>query len=137
MTDMRPSEAMRRACQAFRAAYDGGAPPLTLPQVAILGILADGRVINQTEVTVATGIDRSTSQDTISRLKARGYVERFRDTTDTRATRVWITKAGKKALRKAGQIVSHAESALMRPVAAADRAAFLRGLRAIAGEAQS
>lgn len=130
------SDSLRRASQFFSAAYADQSPELTLTQVTILKVLdGAGRgerpVLRQTDVQIATGVDRSTTQDTIARLAHKGYVQVTRTSHDRRTSRVIITKIGTRALRAADRAILKAEGALAQKVSNGDFQPFLRALRAI------
>lgn len=126
---IRPSEAIRRAYQRLAAAFYGST--LTLPQTAVLRALMQRGPMKQREIVGATGIDRSTLSETLCRMKADGVLAMVRMETDQRATMVTITPQGLAELRRNDARLVDAERALMKLVPSKDRAAFVRGLRAI------
>lgn len=128
MKSIRPSEGVRRAYQRLAASFDG---PVTLPQAAILRSLLVG-ARTQTQIVSASGIDRSTVGEMLRRMHAQGLTTAKQSEEDKRANLVEITKVGRRALIKANHALFMAEAAMMQMVPSADRAAFLRALRAIA-----
>lgn len=129
---VRASEALRRAYQRLGAEFLTSAPTLTLTQVAILRPLLQNGPQKQRQIMEASGVDRSTLSESLSRMATAGLVVAVRMPEDSRATMVSLTPAGRQALERADAAVSQAEGSLMKLVPPADRTAFLRCLRAIA-----
>lgn len=128
---IRPSEALRRANRRLGAIFEPEAG-LTVPQALVLNCLSDGRPQTQAHLVVATGIDRSTLSTMLESLRLDEWVTVRRSDADRRATVVTITPVGTKALKRGAEALLGAERCLMAMVPSRDRAAFLRGLRAIA-----
>lgn len=129
---MRTSEALRRAYQRLSAEFLQRGPAVTLTQASILRALLENGPVNQRRIMEASGIDRSTMCETLRRLAASGLVVAVRLPEDKRATMVSITPAGRSALQKVNSMVAEAEAGMMKLVPPADRAPFLRALRALA-----
>lgn len=64
-------------------------------QDLVLMQLWDEEGITQICLAERTGVDASTMTKTLQRLERRGFVERRADPDDTRATRVFLTPAGR------------------------------------------
>lgn len=124
----RPSEGIRRAYQRLNASFDAA---LTLPQTEVLRALYQHGPLYQRQITVLSGIDRSTLSALLRRMATDMLVANVRLETDKRAVQVTITPGGRKAFLKCEKALSEAEVALLNLIPAADRQAFLRGLKAI------
>lgn len=132
MKNVRTSEAIRKAQQHLAAAFQTGKAPLTMPQAEVLRALFLHGPQYQRQITDLTGIDRSTLSSILQRLANDAMVANAKLEGHRRAILVTITPAGRKALDKANGALLTAEAKLVGFVLPADRAAFLRGLRAIA-----
>jgi len=104
---------------------------LTSRQHVVLKSVATGTEVSQTDVVVATGIDRSTVADMVRRLVERGYLERQRTKHDARMYVVRLTTKGRKALREVDPIRERCEAQLLDAIPKKDRDGFLRGLQGI------
>jgi len=73
---------------------------LTVPQLAVLKELgtADGRSIG--ELTRAVHLSQATVTGILDRLQRRGLIQRRRGEADKRKVHVWLTEAGREALRR-------------------------------------
>jgi len=73
---------------------------LTVPQLAVLKELgaADGRSIG--ELTRAVHLSQATVTGILDRLQRRGLIQRRRGEADKRKVHVWLTEAGREALRQ-------------------------------------
>lgn len=74
---------------------------------AILAVIDVNRGINQTALSRAVGRDKSMLTPAIRTLLNSGFVARTRSTTDSRAYRLSLTRAGKRYL---AQLRVHAEA---------------------------
>lgn len=133
MNKIRPSESLRRAYQGLNSSLSESKTPLSMPQASVLRALLQQGPLNQTMLVAASGVDRSTLSDMLVRLAGLGHIVAARRPEDKRASLVLLTPGGRAALLKAESALGTAEAAMMRKVPSADRAAFLRGLRALAG----
>src|SRR6478672_5423209 len=76
-----------------------GNSDITPRQYAVLSVVAKKEGVSQTDVMHATGIDRSTTSNLVTRLVKRGWLQRRRTKDDARAYAVRLTAAGRKALK--------------------------------------
>ena len=74
---------------------------VTALQFALLGTVARSQGLTQTAIGNATGIDRSTVSEVVTRLVQRGLLSRRHTQRDRRAYLVRITPAGKVLLKNA------------------------------------
>jgi DNA-binding MarR family transcriptional regulator len=76
-----------------------GNSDITPRQYEVLSVVAKKEGVSQTDVMHATGIDRSTMTDLVTRLVKKGWLQRRRTKDDARAYAVRLTPTGKKALK--------------------------------------
>lgn len=87
---------------------------LTSRQFIVLAAIKGTDGISQTDITSATGIDRSTLTDLVGRLHAKGLVERNRSRADARSYEVRLTAEGEALLDVAIPLVREIDERLMR-----------------------
>ena len=85
-----PSHLLHRAQQLAqdRFAAAAGAHGVTLRQFAVLAAIAEKPGRSQTDLVVATGVDRSTLADMITRMEKRSWIMRVTAADDARANAV-------------------------------------------------
>lgn len=132
-----PGHLLRRAQQYANDLYakEVGADGLTPRQFAVLFTVDTHEGLSQTDLVRATGIDRSTLADMISRMLKKDLLARKRTEDDARANAVRITAAGRKALRSALPAVARAEAKILDVMPASRRSDFLKALMLIADAA--
>ena len=98
-----PSHLMHRALQLALDIYseEMGADGLTQRQFAVLEAASLKAGLTQTELVRMTGIDRSTLADLVTRMTAKGLLERERSTLDARAKAVRLSTEGAARLEAA------------------------------------
>lgn len=106
---------------------------VTRQQFALMLALAQRPGSSQNDLVGATGMDKSTLKELIGRLVARGWVERGRDTADSRAWTMVVTLAGRALLDDLLPRVAAAQRDILEPLAEADRVTFMRCLRVMIG----
>lgn len=104
---------------------------LTLRQLAIMSAISRQEDLSQTDLVAITGIDRSTVAGIVSRLIAKGLLERRRSTIDGRAYCVRLSKRGSRAVAGADRLYTRIEKKLLAGVSPAEAAQFISTLRAI------
>lgn len=82
---------------------------LTVRQIVVLSAIAANDGASQTELVEATGVDRSTLADIVSRLVDRKLVSRRRSKADSRSNVVRLTEEGMSTLQLAGPIVQRVD----------------------------
>jgi DNA-binding MarR family transcriptional regulator len=117
-----------------RKAGDDG---VTLRQFALLAAIAEKPGQSQTDLVRATGVDRSTLADMISRMEKRGWVSRKTAAKDARAKSVTLTASGRKTLSAATPFAQGADEAVLAAVPKARREMFLTTLEALATVAEA
>jgi DNA-binding MarR family transcriptional regulator len=101
---------------------------------ATLTIIARNPGISQTELSQASGRDKSSVTPVIEDLVRRGLVERKRVRSDRRAWRLTLTAAGKKTLATLMRCAHVHERNLDRIIGRRDRTRFLAILKKLAAE---
>jgi len=112
---------------------------VTLRQFAVLAAIQEQPGLNQTELVRATGIDRSTLADMVTRMEKRGWISRAASTADARANAVRLAPAGETVLKNALQHAKAADAAILDALPRSKRKSFhatLRRLAAISDEAE-
>ncbi len=69
-------------------------------QLAILTVVGSGEGLTQTDISDATGIDRSTVSELVARLTRRGLLARRKKVSDSRAYAVKLTAQGRDLLTR-------------------------------------
>jgi DNA-binding MarR family transcriptional regulator len=111
------------------------ATELTPRQFAVLQAVADNNDLSQTDIMVATGIDRSGTAELVRRLVTNGCLQRRRKRRDARVYAVRITPLGRQLLGIGAPATHAAEEELLLPIPQAQRSAFLKALALIASSA--
>ena len=129
-----PSHLLHRALQLALDVYaiETGPGAVTQRQFAVLAAVAEHEGLTQTDLVRATGIDRSTLADMISRMTAKGYLDRERSTTDGRANTVSLTPEGRAVLEEAAPKVAAADARILGYLGSGKRNNFLGVLRDLA-----
>lgn len=118
--------------QAFsrRSLEIGGSPG----RFATLTLIARNPGISQTELSHASGRDKSSVTPVVEDLVRRGLVERKRVCSDRRAYRLSLTPAGKKTLLELTRCARRHERNLDAIIGRSERKRFLATLKKIAAE---
>lgn len=129
-----PSHLMHRALQLCLDIYaeESAQSGLTQRQYAVLEVAAQKQGLTQTDLVKATGIDRSTLADLVSRMITKGYLERERSALDARAKAVRVSEAGLAALEAARPCVQAADKRLLTMLPKARRQNFIEILQHLA-----
>jgi MarR family transcriptional regulator, temperature-dependent positive regulator of motility len=127
-------EALHRAEQAAFAAYMAASIPgeITPRQFAILAAVAAKEGLSQTDIGLATGIDRSTLADIVRRMHDRGYLRRDRTKDDARSYAISLTAKGKDLLEKATPAVQKVDAQILDAFPAKERKVLMGFLERIA-----
>jgi MarR family transcriptional regulator, temperature-dependent positive regulator of motility len=103
-------------------------------QFAVLKAVAQSDGLSQTDIMVATGIDRPGVTDLVRRLVKAGYLQRRRNRRDVRAYAVKITTSGCRLLAIGVAAARAAQEELLAGLTAGEREAFLRMLARVLEE---
>ncbi len=137
--DQSPSHLLHRAVQLALDIYavEAGAAGATPRQYAVLRAVAADEGLSQTGLVRATGIDRSTLADIVSRMIGKGLVMRARSEADARANAVRLTADGRAMLEQTTPLIAAADQRLLDLLGPKKRAPFVAALRRLAkaGEA--
>ena len=129
-----PSHLMHRALQLALDIYseEAGADGPTQRQFAVMEAVAAKEGLTQTDLVRATGIDRSTLADLVSRMTTRGLLARERSTLDARAKAVRLSPEGLALLEAARPRVAAADKRLLGLLPKGRRDLFLELLSELA-----
>lgn len=119
----------RRAAKAITAHYERTTPPLTIPQLEAMQVIASDGPLYQHEIVVMTGSDRSTMSVMLRHLREMQYVVSIRDGQDERRVMASITASGRRAIATALKHLDAAESAIK--LTLRERTAIRAGLEKI------
>ena len=134
-----PSHLMHRVLQLALDIYseETGPDGLTQRQFAVLEAVSQKSGLTQTDLVRATGIDRSTLADLVSRMTTKGLLAREQSSIDARAKTVSLSGPGQAALDAARPKVEAADKRIMALLPKAKRDGFLGLLAELAGEADA
>lgn len=104
---------------------------LTTPQMRSLAVLSviDGILIR--ELAVYAVVQQSTLSRALDTLNQNGLIRRETDEQDSRATRVFITDAGREAYERLWPHMSQAYDAMFKGIDTAEKRAFVGTLQTI------
>lgn len=134
-----PSHLMHRALQLALDIYseEAGADGPTQRQFAVMEAVAAKEGLTQTDLVRATGIDRSTLADLVSRMTTKGLLARERSTLDARAKAVRLSPEGLALLEAARPRVASADKRLLGLLPKGRRDLFLELLSELAATADA
>ena len=104
---------------------------LTTPQMRSLAVLSliDGILIR--ELAVYAVVQQSTLSRALEALDKTGLIRRVRDENDSRATRLFITDAGREVYERLWPHMSKASDAMFKGINDTERRAFVASLQTI------
>jgi DNA-binding MarR family transcriptional regulator len=109
-----------------------GGVQLTPRQYAVLRSVAQANGLSQTDIMLATGIDRSSTAELVRRLVSHGALLRRRTKRDARVYAVRLTTKGRELLAQGEPAARAADEILLSLVPASLRPAFLEALKIVA-----
>jgi DNA-binding MarR family transcriptional regulator len=129
-----PSHLLRRAEQFaaeifLQAELPGG---VTLRQTVLLAAIAEAEGASQSDLVGATGVDRSTLAEMMSRMERKGLIARSTAQDDGRAKSVSLTAEGRRRLNAALPAIREVDNALLAALPKAKRASFVDTLAKLA-----
>jgi DNA-binding MarR family transcriptional regulator len=129
-----PSHLLHRALQLALDLYTEEAAPgaPTQRQYAVLSAVSAREGLTQTDLVRATGIDRSTLADLVSRMIGKGLLARERSSADGRANAVRLTERGRDALAEAAPRAAAADQRILACLPKGKRTAFVDALAVLA-----
>ncbi len=102
-------------------------------QFGVLMIISENPGLNQTRLSGALGIDRSTMVAVLDGLEERGLMARTPSPTDRRSHALLLTPAGKTLLQKVRPALEAHERRIAEPLTERERATLLSLLRRVNG----
>ncbi len=104
---------------------------LTTPKMRSLAVLSviDGLLIS--ELAVYAVVEKSTLSRALDKLEEEGLVRRQTDPNDSRATRIFITEAGRAAFDRLWPTMAASYERMFRGISREERAAFIVVLQKI------
>ena len=134
-----PSHLMHRALQLALDVYaeELGSDGPTQRQFAVMEAVSVKEGLTQTDLVKATGIDRSTLADLVSRMTAKGLLTRERSTLDARAKAVRLSPEGQALLDAARPKVEAADRRILGLLPKGKRDGFLDLLSELASAADA
>lgn len=134
-----PSHLMHRALQLALDIYaeEAGPDGPTQRQFAVMEAVAAKEGLTQTDLVRATGIDRSTLADLVSRMTAKGLLARERSAIDARAKAVRLSETGLALLEASRPRVAAADKRIMALLPKSRRDGFLELLSELANTADA
>lgn len=104
---------------------------ITARQFAVLMAVARKDGASQMDIVKLTGIDRSTLADMVSRMLAKGFIERQRSKVDGRAYALSLTELGRSALERSIPAASRADDVLLSTLDAEKRERLIEALNQV------
>lgn len=120
----------QRGTEQFSKAYGSEVTPR---QLVLLRALRDFPGASQATLVDATGVDRSTTAEVVTRLTARGLIKRRRANTDARAYAVNLTAEGVRVLADAEPVLTMIEASMLDALPELERQAFIAALERLVG----
>jgi len=134
-----PSHLMHRVLQLALDIYseEAGADGPTQRQFAVMEAVSAKEGLTQTDLVRATGIDRSTLADLVTRMTAKGLLDRERSAIDARAKAVRLSKTGAAMLAAARPRVEAADKRILGLLPKGKREGFIELLADLANAADA
>jgi MarR family transcriptional regulator, temperature-dependent positive regulator of motility len=115
----------QQSTQVFQARTQAAGFDMTSVQFAALDAIAQQPGIDQAGLAATISFDRATIGGVIDRLEQKGLVQRAVSAHDRRARQLQLTAEGKKLLKASRPVVQALQAAILAPLSAAERSAFL------------
>ena len=134
-----PSHLMHRVLQLALDIYseEAGADGPTQRQFAVMEAVSAKEGLTQTDLVRATGIDRSTLADLVTRMTAKGLLDRERSAIDARAKAVRLSDTGAALLAAARPRVEAADKRILGLLPKGKREGFIELLADLANAADA
>jgi len=105
---------------------------ITPRQFGVLLTLYQQGTLTLTKLAKHIRVDRSTLGEMINRMAERSLISKRNNGNDRRSAEVYLAPAGEKALLKVVAGAAELQTALLAPLAAEDRAQFMRCMKLVA-----
>jgi DNA-binding MarR family transcriptional regulator len=112
-------------------AETSGQSDVTAMQMGVLLTIYQARLITLPSLGRKMRVDRSTLQELVRRLVARGFISRRNPSRDRRIHELWLTESGSALVLSHLAAMTHMQTRLLEGLAPADADAMLRGIRTI------
>ncbi|ARP95139.1 MarR family winged helix-turn-helix transcriptional regulator [Bordetella genomosp. 13] len=124
----RPGFLVRRLNQIHYAMFfeECHTQNITPVQYGILTALSVVPWMDQTEIGMDLGLDRTTTADVVKRLQERGLIERRINPEDKRSRQAKLTKSGIQIVEELHAGMARAQERLLEPLTARNREVFMR-----------
>jgi DNA-binding MarR family transcriptional regulator len=122
-----PGHLIRRAHQVSVAIFmeETADFDMTPVQFAILNALLEDPGEDQVTLARKVAFDAATFGSVITRLEARGWVQREPDAADRRRKLLWVTPEGAQVAQKMKRLVGKVQQRILQPLDGADREQLL------------
>jgi DNA-binding MarR family transcriptional regulator len=122
-----PGHLIRRAHQVSVAIFmeETADFDITPVQFAILNALLEDPGEDQVTLARKVAFDAATFGSVITRLEARGWVQREPDAADRRRKLLWVTPEGAQVAQKMKRLVGKVQQRILQPLDGADREQLL------------
>ena len=122
-----PGHLIRRAHQVAVAIFmeETADFEVTPVQFAILNALLEDPAEDQVTLARKVAFDAATFGSVITRLEARGWVQREPDAADRRRKLLWVTPEGAQVAQKMKRSVGRVQQRILQPLADAEREQLL------------
>ena len=119
---------MRRLNQIHYALFFEECHPqnITPVQYGILTALSLVPWMDQTEIGMDVGLDRTTTADVIKRLQERGLIDRRINPADKRSRQAALTRTGATLVQDLQANMARAQQRLLEPLSPRNREVFMR-----------
>ncbi|MFN5179125.1 MarR family winged helix-turn-helix transcriptional regulator [Limnohabitans sp.] len=123
-----PGHMIRRLHQIAVAAFarEVNGHDITPVQFGLLHVLVQSPGLDQVTLAKRVALDAATSGSVISRLEAKGWIERSADRTDRRRKLLMATPQGKAMLERISESVNLAQERMLEPLSPAQRSQFMQ-----------
>jgi len=124
----RPGYLVRRLNQIHYALFyeECKSQSITPVQYGVLTALSLNPWMDQTEIGLELGLDRTTTADVVKRLQERGYVDRRTNPEDKRSRQAAITEEGLRVMGLLQDGMARAQQRLIEPLPTRDRDVFMK-----------
>jgi DNA-binding MarR family transcriptional regulator len=127
-----PLHLFHRASQCAELVFEGVMKRgLTPRQLDVMRTVAAHEGLSQTDVVARTGIDRSTMADVVRRLAGKGWLQRRRSKSDSRAYVLKLTEKGKSILGVAEPFAKGVDARVLNALPKDRREVFMVSLLAV------
>lgn len=124
----RPGYLVRRLNQIHYALFyeECKSQSITPVQYGVLTALSLNPWMDQTEIGLELGLDRTTTADVVKRLQERGYVDRRTNPEDKRSRQAATTEEGLRVMGLLQEGMARAQHRLIEPLSIRDRDVFMK-----------